>query len=82
VDGWTAAHEKATREYLTWSTTHTVADDTLKSEIQMARRAFALQEAAWAKAMVVPTPQFTDLTSAQDTWGKGSHYHTGTLPYP
>jgi hypothetical protein len=62
VDRWTAARKKATREYLTQSTTHTIADNTLKSEIRMVRRAFALQEAARAKAMVIPTPQFTDLT--------------------
>jgi hypothetical protein len=42
VDGWTAACEKATREYLMWSTTHTIIDDALKAELRMARRSFTL----------------------------------------
>jgi hypothetical protein len=46
MDGWTAARKKATREYLAWSTMHIVVNDTLKSELRMARRSFALQEAA------------------------------------
>jgi hypothetical protein len=43
--GWLAAREKATREYLTRSTSHIVVDDTLKRELRMALRSFALQEA-------------------------------------
>jgi hypothetical protein len=62
VDGWTAAREKATREYPAQSTTHTVVDDdALKSELRMARRSFTLQEAERARNVVIPTPQFADL---------------------
>ena len=37
ADGWTVARDKATREYLARSATHTVVDDALKHELRMAR---------------------------------------------
>jgi hypothetical protein len=82
MDGWTAAHEKATREYLAWSATHTVVDDALKSELRMARRAFALQEAARAEVVVIPTPQCVDLTVHPRYPGEGEPLPHGGPPIP
>jgi hypothetical protein len=82
VDGWTAACEKATREYLMQSVTHTFVDEPLKSEIRMARCSFALQEAARAKAMVIPTPQFADLTVRPSYPGEGEPLPHGDPPIP
>jgi hypothetical protein len=45
LDGWLATQDKATREYLARSTSHTVVNETLKRELRIAYRSFALQEA-------------------------------------
>jgi hypothetical protein len=80
--GWIATREKATREYLARSTSHTVLDDTLKRELRMAYRSFALQEAERAKNVVVPTPQFADLTVRLRYPGEGEPLPHGDPPIP
>jgi hypothetical protein len=59
-----AIHKKVTREYLAQSSTHTVDDEALTTELRSASRAFALQEAERARNVVIPTPQFTELHAA------------------
>jgi hypothetical protein len=51
-------------------------------ELRSACHAFALEQAELAKNVVIPTPQFADLTVRTKYLGKGNRYHTGTLPYP
>jgi hypothetical protein len=81
-DGWLAAQDKATREYLTQSTSHTVVDETLKRELQMAYHSFALLVAERAKNLVVPTPQFVDLTVRPRYPGEGEPLPHGDPPIP
>jgi hypothetical protein len=81
-DDWLAARDKATREYLAWSTSHTVVDKTLKRELRMAYRSFTLQEAERAKNVVVLTPQFADLTVRPRYPGEGEPLPHGDPPYP
>jgi hypothetical protein len=86
--GWLAARDKATREYLARLTSHTVVDEMLKRELRMAYRSFALQEAERAKNVVVPTPQFADLTVRPRYLGEPLPHGdppipvTGRLPRP
>jgi hypothetical protein len=80
VDGWTAAREKATREYLARSATHTIVDDALKHELQMARRSYALQQGELAKRVVIPTPQFAELTVRTRYPGEGEPLPHGDPP--
>jgi hypothetical protein len=80
--GWLAARDKATREYLVRSTSHTVIDETLKRELRMAYRSFALQEAERAKNLVIPTPQFADLTVRPRYPGEGEPLPHGDPPIP
>jgi hypothetical protein len=80
--GWLAAREKATREYLTWSTSHTVIDDALKRELQMVLHSFALLLAERAKNVVIPTPQFADLTVRPRYPGEGEPLLHGDSPIP
>jgi hypothetical protein len=79
---WLTARDKATREYLARSTSHTVVNDTLKRELRMAYRSFALQEAERAKNVVIPTPQFADLTVRPRYPGEGEPLPHGDPPYP
>jgi hypothetical protein len=80
--GWLAARDKAMREYLAPSTSHTVIDKTLKRELRMAYHSFALQEAERAKNVIVPTPQFTDLTVRPRYPGEGEPLPHGDPPIP
>jgi hypothetical protein len=82
LSGWLAAREKATREYLARSTSHTVVDDALKKELHMALRSFTLQEAERAKNVVIPTPQFMDLTVRPRYPGEGEPLPHGDPPIP
>jgi hypothetical protein len=67
-----AVHKKVTRDYLTRSSTHTVDDKALTVELRSACRAYALEQAELAKAVVIPTPQFADLTACTKYPGKGN----------
>jgi hypothetical protein len=82
LDGWLAARDKATREYLARLTSHTIVDETLKRELRMAYRLFALQQAERAKNVVVPTPQFADLTVRPRYPGEGEPLPHGDPPIP
>jgi hypothetical protein len=79
---WLAAQEKATREYLAQSTSHTVVDKALKRELRMALRSFALLPAERAKNVVIPTPQFADLTVRPRYPGEGEPLPHGDPPIP
>ena len=81
-EGWLAARDKATREYLARSTSHTIVDDALKRELRMARCSFALQEAERARNVVIPTPQFADLTVHPRYPGEGEPLPHGDPQYP
>jgi hypothetical protein len=82
ADGWIAVHDKATREYLTQSTMHTLVDKALKTKVQLALRTFALREAEWAKNMVILTPQFTELPLRPWYLREGEPLPHGDPPYP
>jgi hypothetical protein len=82
LSSWLAAREKATREYLARSTSHTVVDEALKRELQMALRSFALLLAELAKNVVIPTPQFADLTVLPRYLGEGEPLPHGDPPIP
>jgi hypothetical protein len=80
LSSWLAAREKATREYLMWSTLHTVVDEALKRELQMALCSFALLLAELAKNVVIPTPQFVDLMVLPRYPGEGEPLPHGDPP--
>jgi hypothetical protein len=80
--GLTAVYQKVTRDYLAQSSTHTVDDEALTAELWSARRAFALEQAELAKHMVIPTPQFADLTVRTRYPGEGEPPPHGDPPIP
>ena len=80
--GLAAVHEKVTREYLARSSMHTVEDEALAAELRSARRAYALEEAELAKAVVIPAPQFVDLTVRTRYPGEGEPLPHGDPPIP
>jgi hypothetical protein len=63
-------------------TSHTVVNDALKRELRMTLCSFALQEAERAKNVVIPTPQFTDLTVGPRYPGEGEPLPHGDSPIP
>jgi hypothetical protein len=74
--GLAAVHKGVMREYLVRSLTHTVEDEALTAELRSARRAYVLEQAELAKAVVIPTPQFPDLTVRTKYPGEGGPPHT------
>jgi hypothetical protein len=80
--GLVAVHQKVTRDYLACSLTHTVDDKALTAELQSARQAYTLEQAELAKAVVIPTPQFADLTARTKYRGEGELLPHGDPPIP
>jgi hypothetical protein len=80
--GLAAVHQNVTREYLARSSMHTVEDEALAAELRSARRAFALEQAELAKNVVIPTPQFADLTARTKYPGEGEPLPHGDPPIP
>jgi hypothetical protein len=64
------------------SSTHTVEDEALTAELRSARRAYALEQAELAKAVVIPTPQFVDLMVRTKYPGEGEPLPHGDPPIP
>jgi hypothetical protein len=56
-----AIHEKVTRENIARSSMNIINDEALTAELRSACRTYTLQQAEWARAMVIPTPQFAEL---------------------
>jgi hypothetical protein len=80
--GWLATQEKAMIDHLVRSTSHTVVDETLKRELRIAYRSFALQEAERAKNVVFTTPKFMALTVRPRYPGVGEPLPHGDPPKP
>jgi hypothetical protein len=80
--GLMAVHKKVMREYLARSSTHTIEDEALTVELWSARRAFALEQAELAKNVVIPTPQFADLTARTKYLREGEPLPHGDPPIP
>jgi hypothetical protein len=62
--------------------THTIVDEALKTEIQLALHAFTLREAEWARNMVILTPQFAELPLRPRYQGEGEPLPHGDPPIP
>jgi len=80
--GLAAVYEKVTREYLARSSTHTAEDEALTAELRSARRTYAREEAERAKKVVIPAPQFADLTVRTRYPGEGEPLPHGDPPIP
>jgi hypothetical protein len=61
---------------------HMVDDKALTAELRSARRAYALEQAELAKAVVIPTPQFADLTARTKYPREGEPLPHGDPPIP
>jgi hypothetical protein len=77
-----AVHKKVMRDYLTQSSTSTVNNEALTTELRSVPHTYALQQAEQARTMVIPTPQFVELPLHTKYKGEGELLPHGDPPIP